>query len=195
MEEVNQMMRLHNLRPRPGSRHRVKRLGCGESSGHGKTSGKGSKGQKARSGGSIRLGFEGGQMPLIRRLPKRGFNNAAFHKNYAVVNLSDLSAFEAGTVVNEQLLRESNLIRGHFYGIKVLGDGEVKHDLKVQVDKISTTAREKIEKAGGTVTLREGRRIEKRGADVASSEAEPGAAVATAKPRVKKTKSRNKKSE
>lgn len=190
------MMRLHNLRPRPGSRHRVKRLGCGESSGHGKTSGKGSKGQKARSGGSIRLGFEGGQMPLIRRLPKRGFNNAAFHKQYAVVNLSDLNAFEAGTVVNEQLLRESNLVRGHFAGIKVLGDGEVKHDLKVQVDKISATAREKIEKAGGTVTLRETRGTEKSKADDDSSEAKPDAAVAKAKqPRVKKTKSGSKKSE
>jgi large subunit ribosomal protein L15 len=196
MEEVSQMMRLHNLRPRPGSRHRVKRLGCGESSGHGKTSGKGSKGQKARSGGSIRLGFEGGQMPLIRRLPKRGFNNAAFHKNYAVVNVSDLNAFEAGTVVNEHLLRESNLVRGHFAGIKILGEGELKHDLKVQVDKISTTAREKIEKAGGTVTLREARRNEKSEADVAPSETEPDAAAATAKPRArKKTKSRSKKSE
>jgi large subunit ribosomal protein L15 len=195
MEEVNHVMRLHNLRPRPGSRHRVKRLGCGESSGHGKTSGKGHKGQKARSGGSIRLGFEGGQMPLIRRLPKRGFNNAAFHKHYAVVNVSDLNAFKAGTVVDEELLRQSNLIRGHFAGIKVLGDGELKHDLKVQVDKISTTAREKIEKAGGTVTLREARRIEKSEADVASSEAEPAGAVATAKPRVKKTKSRKQKSE
>jgi large subunit ribosomal protein L15 len=195
MEEVNHMMRLHNLRPRPGSRHRVKRLGCGESSGHGKTSGKGNKGQKARSGGSIRLGFEGGQMPLIRRLPKRGFNNAAFHKHYAVVNVSDLNAFESGTVVNEKLLRESNLIRGHFAGIKILGDGDLKHDLKVEVDKISTTAREKIEKAGGMVTLREPRGIEKDKADVASSEAEPNTAVATAKPRVKKTKSRNKKSE
>ena len=189
------MMRLHNLRPRPGSRHRVKRLGCGESSGHGKTSGKGSKGQKARSGGSIRLGFEGGQMPLIRRLPKRGFNNAAFHKQYAVVNVSDLNGFKAGTVVNEQLLRESNLVRGHFAGIKILGDGELKHDLKVQVDKISTTAREKIEKAGGTVTLREARRIEKSQAEVASSETESDTAVAKAKPRVKKTKSRKKKSE
>jgi large subunit ribosomal protein L15 len=188
------MLRLHNLRPRPGSRHRVKRLGCGESSGHGKTSGKGAKGQKARSGGSIRLGFEGGQMPLIRRLPKRGFNNAAFHKHYALVNVSDLNAFKAGTVVDEQLLRESNLVRGHFAGIKVLGDGEVKHELKVQVDKISTTAREKIEKAGGTVTLREAH--EKREAATASSEVEPDAAAATARPRVKKkTKSRNKKSE
>jgi large subunit ribosomal protein L15 len=150
------MMRLNNLRPRPGARHRVKRLGCGESSGHGKTSGKGHKGQKARSGGSIRLGFEGGQMPLIRRLPKRGFNNAAFHKHYAIVNVSDLNAFEAGAVVNEQLLRESNLVRGHFAGIKILGDGELKHGLKVETDKVSATAREKIEKAGGTITLREG---------------------------------------
>jgi large subunit ribosomal protein L15 len=149
------MMRLHNLRPRPGSRHRVKRLGCGESSGHGKTSGKGHKGQKARSGGSIRLGFEGGQMPLIRRLPKRGFNNAAFHKHYAIVNLDDLNAFKAGTAVNEQLLRESKLIRGHFTGIKILGDGELKHGLKVEADKVSATAREKIEKAGGAITLRE----------------------------------------
>ena len=151
------MMRLHNLRPRPGSRHRVKRLGCGESSGHGKTSGKGHKGQKARSGGSIRLGFEGGQMPLIRRLPKRGFNNAAFHKQYAIVNLDDLNAFKTGTVVNEQLLRESKLVRGHFAGIKILGDGELKHGLKVEIDKVSAVAREKIEKAGGTITLRDGR--------------------------------------
>ena len=189
------MMRLHNLRPRPGSRHRVKRLGCGESSGHGKTSGKGNKGQKARSGGSIRLGFEGGQMPLIRRLPKRGFNNAAFHKHYAVVNVSELNAFKAGTVVDEQLLRESNLIRGDFAGIKVLGDGEVKHDLKVQVDKISATAREKIEKAGGTVTLREARRIEKTEAEDTSAEEKPEAAVAKPKSGVKKTKSRKKKTE
>jgi large subunit ribosomal protein L15 len=196
MEGVSHMMRLHNLRPRPGSRHRVKRLGCGESSGHGKTSGKGTKGQKARSGGSIRLGFEGGQMPLIRRLPKRGFNNAAFHKRYAVVNVSDLNEFEAGTVVNEQLLRESNLVRGDFAGVKILGEGELKHDLKVQVDKVSTTAREKIEKAGGTVTLPEARRIEKSEAEVASPESEPDAEVATAKPRAKKkTKSRSKKSE
>src|SRR5882672_782370 len=193
MEEVNHMMRLHNLQPRPGSRHRTKRLGCGESSGHGKTSGKGHKGQKARSGGSIRLGFEGGQMPLIRRLPKRGLNNAAFHKHYAVVNVSDLNAFKAGTVVNEQRLREANLVRGHFVGIKILGEGELKHDLEVQADKISATAREKIEKAGGTVTLREARRVDKSQADVASSQAAPDAA--TDKPQVKKTKSRNKKSE
>jgi len=149
------MIRLHNMQTRPGSKHRVKRLGCGESSGHGKTSGKGHKGQKARSGGSIRLGFEGGQMPLIRRLPKRGFNNAAFHKNYAVVNLSDLASFKEGTVVNEQLLRESKLVRGHGAGLKLLGDGELKHALTIEVDKISASAREKIEKAGGSVTLRQ----------------------------------------
>jgi large subunit ribosomal protein L15 len=130
----------------------VKRLGCGESSGHGKTSGKGHKGQKARSGGSIRLGFEGGQMPLIRRLPKRGFNNAAFHKNYAVVNLSALAEFKSGSVVNEAVLREAKLIRGNFHGIKILGDGELKHGLTIQVDKVSTSAREKIEKAGGTIS-------------------------------------------
>jgi large subunit ribosomal protein L15 len=145
------MMRLHNLRPRPGARHRVKRLGCGESSGHGKTSGKGHKGQKARSGGSIRLGFEGGQMPLIRRLPKRGFNNAAFHATYAIVNLSDLNEFKAGTVVNEELLRESKLVRGDVAGIKILGDGELKHALKIEADKVSESAKAKIEKAGGTI--------------------------------------------
>lgn len=148
------MIRLHNMRTRPGSRHRVKRLGSGESSGHGKTSGKGHKGQKARSGGSLRLGFEGGQMPLIRRLPKRGFNGAAFHKTYAIVNLSDLNSFKEGTVVNEQLLRESNLIRGHGAGLKILGDGDLKHGLTIETDQISASAREKIEKAGGTVTIR-----------------------------------------
>jgi large subunit ribosomal protein L15 len=151
------MMRLHTLRPRPGSRHRVKRLGSGESSGHGKTSGKGHKGQKARSGGSIRLGFEGGQMPLIRRLPKRGFNNARFHKTWAVVNLSDLNEFKAGSIVNEQLLRESKLVRGTVAGVKILGNGELAHALTIEADKFSTSAREKIDKAGGTVTVRERR--------------------------------------
>lgn len=149
------MMRLHTLRPRPGSRHRVKRLGSGESSGHGKTSGKGHKGQKARSGGSIRLGFEGGQMPLIRRLPKRGFNNARFHKTYAIINLGDLNDFKAGTVVNEKLLRESRLIRGSVAGVKILGNGELNHALTIEADKISASAREKIDKAGGTITLRD----------------------------------------
>src|ERR1700733_5227785 len=113
-------MRLHELKTRPGSKHRVKRLGCGESSGHGKTSGKGHKGQKARSGGSIRLGFEGGQMPLIRRLPKRGFNNAAFKREYAIVNLTDLNAFENGATIDEAKLLEVKLIRGKYFGVKIL---------------------------------------------------------------------------
>jgi large subunit ribosomal protein L15 len=188
MERVTDMMRLHNLRPRPGSRHRVKRLGCGESSGHGKTSGKGHKGQKARSGGSIRLGFEGGQMPLIRRLPKRGFNNAAFHKRYAIVNLDDLSSFEAGSVVNEQVLRKSNLVRGHFVGIKILGDGELKHGLKVEADKVSAAAREKIEKAGGTISLREGG-APKAGLNHAAGEAGTSAGGESVEPAATKKKS------
>jgi large subunit ribosomal protein L15 len=177
------MIRLHNMQTRPGSKHRVKRLGCGESSGHGKTSGKGHKGQKARSGGSLRLGFEGGQMPLIRRLPKRGFNNAAFHKNYSIVNLSDLSSFKEGTVVNEQLLRESKVIRGQGAGLKILGDGELKHALTIEADKISASAREKIEKAGGTVTMREkpvqGPRAEHKPAQAA----EPAEEVSDAQPK------------
>jgi large subunit ribosomal protein L15 len=148
---------LHNLRPRPGARHRVKRLGCGESSGHGKTSGKGHKGQKARSGGSLRLGFEGGQMPLIRRLPKRGFNNAAFHKRYAIVNLSELADFKSGSVVNEESLRAAKLVRGNFHGIKILGGGDLKHGLTIQAEKVSASAREKIEKAGGTIAMPEGK--------------------------------------
>jgi large subunit ribosomal protein L15 len=148
-------LRLHNLRPRPGARHRVKRLGCGESSGHGKTSGKGHKGQKARSGGSLRLGFEGGQMPLIRRLPKRGFNYAAFHKRYAIVNLSELADFKSGSVVNEESLRAAKLVRGNFHGIKILGAGELKNELTIQAEKVSASAREKIEKAGGTIATPE----------------------------------------
>jgi large subunit ribosomal protein L15 len=182
------MIRLHNMRTRPGSKHRVKRLGCGESSGHGKTSGKGHKGQKARSGGSIRLGFEGGQMPLIRRLPKRGFNNAAFHKNYAIVNLSDLASFKEGTVVNEQILREAKLLRGNGAGLKILGDGELKHALTIEADKISTSAREKIEKAGGSVTLRQKPVQGPRDAEQTAPAAETAENEPTAKPKAKKTK-------
>lgn len=146
-------MRLHNLQPRPGAKKRRKRLGAGESSGKGKTSGKGHKGQKARSGGSIRLGFEGGQMPLIRRLPKRGFNNTAFKTVYGVVNLDDLDALPEGTTVNEGLLREKGLVRGRIAGVKVLARGEVTKKLHIEADRVSASAREKIEKAGGTVTL------------------------------------------
>src|SRR6478736_6275498 len=145
MEEVNHMMRLHNLQPRPGSRHRTKRLGCGESSGHGKTSGKGHKGQKARSGGSIRLGFEGGQMPLHRKMPKRGFNNAEFKTRYAVVNVSDLERFDAGTTIDEAMLRKAGLVRGIIDGVKILGDGELSKKLSINVTKVTGAAREKIE--------------------------------------------------
>jgi large subunit ribosomal protein L15 len=147
-------MNLHTLKPRPGSKHRVKRLGHGESSGKGKTSGKGHKGQKARSGGSIRLGFEGGQMPLIRRIPKRGFNNAAFKKNYAIVNLADLNQFEDGATINESVLLEAKLIRGKYFGVKVLGNGDLTRKLTIAVDKVSDAAREKIEKAGGAVSAK-----------------------------------------
>lgn len=148
-------MNLHTLKPRPGAKHRSKRLGQGESSGKGKTSGKGHKGQKARSGGSIRLGFEGGQMPLIRRLPKRGFNNAAFKKIYATVNLSDLERFDDGATVDEAALLEAKLIRGKYVGVKILGNGELTKKLAITADKASASAREKIEKAGGTIQLPE----------------------------------------
>ena len=146
-------IRLHNSKPRPGARHRVKRLGCGESSGHGKTSGKGHKGQKARSGGSIRLGFEGGQMPLIRRIPKRGFNNAQFKISYAPVNLGDLETqFPAGAI-NEQTLREKGLVKGSWDGVKILGSGDVTKKFSVTVNAISASAREKLEKAGGSIEI------------------------------------------
>ena len=147
-------MRLHDLKNVPGARRRRKRVGCGESSGHGKTSGRGNKGQKARSGGAIRPGFEGGQMPLYRRLPKKGFSNAQFRDTILTVNVSDLdSKFEDGAVVNEESLRACGLIRGRCDGVKVLGDGELKRKLTIQVDKVSASAKDKIEKAGGTITV------------------------------------------
>ena len=147
-------MRLHDLKPNPGAKHRRKRLGIGESSGKGKTSGKGHKGQKARSGGSIRPGFEGGQMPIYRRLPKRGFNNAAFKTVYGVVNLDSLEkTFSAGDSVTEDTLRKAGLVNGRFDGVKILGRGEITKALNVLVDEVSVTAREKIEKAGGTVEI------------------------------------------
>lgn len=127
-------------------------------------------------------------MPLIRRLPKRGFNNAAFHKTYAVVNLESLNNFKAGTTVNEQLLRESKLIRGNFVGIKILGDGELKHGLTIEADKFSESARAKIEKAGGSATIREARAAAAEGANQSDTEtAKPVAKKrATKKPSAKK---------
>lgn len=147
-------MNLHTLKPRPGAKHRRKRLGQGESSGKGKTAGKGHKGQKARSGGSIRLGFEGGQMPLIRRLPKRGFNNAAFKTRYAIVNVHDLNDFADGAVVDEAVLLENGLIRGTYDGVKILGNGELTKKISVTADKVSEAAKAKIESAGGSVTIK-----------------------------------------
>jgi large subunit ribosomal protein L15 len=146
-------MQLHDYRPNPGSKHRVKRLGCGESSGHGKTSGKGHKGQKARSGGGVRVGFEGGQMPLHRRLPKRGFNNFDFRDKFIVFNVGNLDDhFEDGATIDEDALRKAGLVNGPCDAIKVLGNGEVTKALHLVVNKASATAREKIEKAGGSVS-------------------------------------------
>lgn len=142
-------MRLHDLKPRPGAKHRRKRLGAGESSGHGKTSGRGGKGQTARSGSSIRPGFEGGQMPLIRRIPKRGFNNRRFATRFIPVNLEALNRFEDGTVVDEALLRKTGLANGPADGIKILGRGELRRRLVVRVQAFSASARAQIEARGG----------------------------------------------
>jgi len=145
-------MNLHNLKPRPGAKHRVKRLGCGESSGLGKTSGRGHKGQKSRSGGGVRPGFEGGQMPLHRRLPKRGFNNIRFQDKIAVVNVSDLNGrFEDGATVNMESLKEVRLVKGTYDAVKILGDGDISKKLTVEGCKVSASAKEKIEKAGGSI--------------------------------------------
>jgi large subunit ribosomal protein L15 len=143
-------MRLHTLRPRPGAKHRRKRLGQGESSGHGKTSGRGGKGQTARSGSSIRIGFEGGQMPLIRRIPKRGFNNTRHGTYYIPVNVESLNAFDNGARVDEAALRDRGLANGRGDGIKILGDGEVTKKLSVSAHAFSASARTKIEAKGGT---------------------------------------------
>ncbi len=145
-------MKLHDLSPTPGSRHRRRRVGRGESSGLGKTSGKGHKGQQSRSGASIRPGFEGGQMPLARRLPKKGFNNAQFKTKFAIVNVKDLEAkFSDGDTVNEESLKACGLVQGIYDAVKVLGNGDLAKKLTVSVDKVSASAKEKIEKAGGSV--------------------------------------------
>lgn len=145
-------MRLQDIKPNPGAKHRRRRVGNGESSGLGKTCGKGHKGQKSRSGASIRPNFEGGQMPIFRRLPKKGFNNAQFKTNFAIVNLSDLEAkFDDGDTVNEETLREAGLVKGIYDQIKLLGNGELSKKLTVEVYKASKTASEAVSKAGGSV--------------------------------------------
>ena len=142
-------MRLHDLKPRPGAKHRRKRLGQGESSGHGKTSGRGGKGQTARSGSSIRIGFEGGQMPLIRRIPKRGFNNARHTTAYVPVNLEALNAFDDGARVDVEALRNAGLANGPVKLIKILGDGALTKKLTIVAHKFSAMAKQKIEAVGG----------------------------------------------
>jgi large subunit ribosomal protein L15 len=143
-------MELSKLKPKKGARHAKKRVGRGPGSGHGKTAARGEKGQKSRSGYSRMLGFEGGQMPLHRRLPKRGFTNI-FKKEHAVVNVSDLERFDNGATVDESMLRKAGLIKGQTpHGIKVLGDGELSKKLTVQAAKFSASARKQIEAAGGT---------------------------------------------
>ena len=145
-------MKLNNIHPAEGATTVSKRLGRGTGSGTGKTAGKGNKGQNARSGGGVRPGFEGGQMPLFQRLPKRGFNNFN-RKEYAVVNLKDLNKFEDGTVVTPELLLENNVIKKVLSGVKVLSQGELEKKLTVKAHKFSKSAQEAIEKAGGTVEV------------------------------------------
>ena len=145
-------MKLHELTPPEGSVRKPKRKGRGQGSGSGTTAGKGNKGQKARSGGGVRLGFEGGQMPLIRRLPKRGFTNI-FSKEYAEINIGALDIFEEGTVVTPDLLKERGLVKKVLDGVKILGNGEISKKLTVKAHKFSESAKQKIEAIGGKVEV------------------------------------------
>ena len=146
-------MKLNNITPTEGAFKERKRVGRGTGSGLGKTSGKGHKGQNARSGGGVRVGFEGGQLPLFRRLPKRGFSNAKFKIRYAVINLSDLEKFAEGTEVTPTLLREMGVVKNSLDGIKVLGNGKLTKKLNVKANKFSETAKKEIEALGGTIEV------------------------------------------
>ena len=146
-------MKLHELRPSEGAFKTSKRVGRGVGSGLGKTSGKGHKGQNARSGGGVRPGFEGGQLPLFRRLPKRGFSNARFKKVYAVVNLSDLNVFNDGDVVTPESLIEKGIVKKELSGIKILSSGNLEKKLTIRAHKFSDKAREKIETSGGKIEV------------------------------------------
>ncbi len=145
-------MKLHELKPAANSRKGPKRVGRGVASGWGKTAGRGNKGHKQRSGGQTPPGFEGGQMPLQRRLPKRGFANI-FRKRIAVVNIRDLNRFESGSVVDRAALIKAGLLKGSWDGVKLLGNGEIKHPLDIQLELVSGAAKEKIEAAGGKVKV------------------------------------------
>ncbi|MFC7442643.1 50S ribosomal protein L15 [Laceyella putida] len=145
-------MKLHELKPAPGSRHKKKRLGRGISAGQGKTAGKGHKGQNARSGGGVRPGFEGGQNPIYRRLPKRGFTNPN-RVEYAIVNLDTLNRFEEGTVVTPELLVQEGVVKNLKDGLKILGNGELSKKLTVKAHKFSASAIEKINAVGGATEV------------------------------------------
>ncbi len=146
------MMKIHDLSPVEGSRKKKKRVGRGPGSGHGKTSCRGHKGQKSRSGGSIPPGFEGGQMPLQRRLPKRGFTNI-FKKQYVLINIRDLNRFDPNSTIGIEALKNAGLVKKNKDSIKLLGDGEISHPVMLKVHKVSKTARDKIEAAGGKVEV------------------------------------------
>jgi large subunit ribosomal protein L15 len=146
-------MKLNTLSPAEGSRRNTKRKGRGTATGQGKTAGRGQDGQKSRSGGGVRLGFEGGQMPLSRRLPKRGFSNDRFKKEFAIVNVGDLNAFDENTVVTPELLLEYGFVRKRLAGIKILGEGELTKALTVKANKVSKSAEEKILACGGKVEV------------------------------------------
>ena len=145
-------MRIHELSPAEGSKKKHKRVGRGQGSGHGKTCCRGHKGQRSRSGGRLRLGFEGGQMPLQRRLPKRGFTNI-FHKDCNIINIKDLNRFDPNSIIDINALREAGLVNRARGDIKLLGEGEISHPMVIKVDKISKAARVKIEAAGGKVEV------------------------------------------
>jgi large subunit ribosomal protein L15 len=148
------MAGINELRPNPGSTHKTKRIGRGPGTGHGKTAARGSKGMWSRSGSSQKRGFEGGQMPLHRRIPKRGFTNAPFRKEFSTINVSDLARFEKGSKVGPQELMDSGVIRKlRTHGLRVLGDGQVDRALHVSAHYFTAAAREKITKAGGTVEV------------------------------------------
>ncbi|QNQ81370.1 50S ribosomal protein L15 [Lactobacillus sp. PV034] len=145
-------MKLNELKPNEGSRRSRKRVGRGTSSGYGKTAGRGQKGQLARTGGKTRLGFEGGQMPLFRRMPKRGFNNVN-RKEYAIINLEDLNRFKDGSEVTIDSLKSAGLVKKELDGVKLLANGELKAKLTVKVNKVSEAAKNAVEAAGGTVEV------------------------------------------
>ena len=147
-------MKLNTMHPAEGATETRKRIGRGIGSGNGKTAGKGHKGQNARSGGGVRPGFEGGQLPLYRRLPKRGFSNAKFKVRYATINLSDLNRFEDGAVVTPELLKEMGLVKNQLDGIKVLGNGTLEKKLTVKAHNFSTRAQAEIERLGGKSEVR-----------------------------------------